>query len=147
MLIYAAQTLSGLIGEDQRRLSQVNLLVFNDLKGVKPDHAWAIFLYMHYRILQQPHRPRIFSFLTSNDYPAGFDSHLLSIEELMYSRIFGIPLKIREDIMAINSPAQDRFITYDKDPEKPLTGLAGLIADLSHEGGCLEDELKLAEKM
>jgi len=128
-------------------MPQINLLVSDNLKAIRDDHPLAFLLYHRYRTLQQQERPRLFGFLSSRDCPGGFDRSLLIKEELTFSHVFGVSPTIRTRMMVDTAPAQDLFITYNKEIEKSPTPLFRKICSLDSKEHAFQEEIGLAKNM
>lgn len=80
---------------------------------MREDHTVAKTLLQHYTFLDESQRPLLLSFLCGGRSSTNYNSSLFLIEELLCSKIYGLPEAARNVQIARLAKPDDIFALYD----------------------------------
>lgn len=90
-----------------------HLVLLDDVNNMREDHAVAKALLQHYSLLDESQRPHLLSFLCGGRSSTTYNSSLFLVEELLFSKIYGLPDAARNAQIARLAKPDDIFVLYD----------------------------------
>ncbi|KAG9045153.1 hypothetical protein FS837_006952 [Tulasnella sp. UAMH 9824] len=106
--------LESLLSRNLLHLGQfAHLVLLDDVNDMREDHTVAKTLLQHYISLDESQRPLLLSFLCCGRSSANYNSSLFLIEELLCSKIYGLPEAARNVQIARLAKPDDIFALYD----------------------------------
>lgn len=95
-------------------LSQVNLLVLQDVDMIADAHPMTRVMREFYNSLPREERPRVFGIISSNaDNSISYDIGLLKLEKLLHGTVVGVPPGLRDAVMALPDRPTEMVLFYD----------------------------------
>ncbi|KAG8990004.1 hypothetical protein FRB90_001977, partial [Tulasnella sp. 427] len=124
-------------------LAQVGTIVLlDDASCMREEHIVSKTLYRHYGSLEESKRPRLLSFICKRSSSTRYDGSLFFVEELLLSRIHGVPEAARRIQIRWLARPEDIFILHDAEI---TTKTSPLLVSLGSLANGLNREIAVAE--
>ncbi|KAG8979146.1 hypothetical protein FRC05_009356 [Tulasnella sp. 425] len=116
-----------------------HLVILDDVNDMREDHVLAKSLRQHYNLVDEAERPHLLSFLVGRS-SVNYGSKLFLVEELLFSRVYGLPEAARNAQIAQLAKPDDIFALYDAEITTNISPLIVALQKVDRHGTHLTKE-------
>ena len=128
ILIFSNQFLLNGLLKGRLAITQIHVLVICDAQNIQDQDSHAFLPLVQimndfYRITDPLSRPRIFALATPANRGFPFDSATLKLEQTLDSKVVGVSVEKREEILALPDRPNEIVVLYDTPAQPTITNL------------------------